>query len=155
MSDHREDRDLERIANALEEIARLLKQLGSKQAQGFKIYQIIGGNMQSDIQGIVLGQVGQFTGTPVPAGGLTTGTPVWSADDTNVSLTPSADGSAVAVQTSATDTATSFNLTQSGADGNGNPISSSVNVPLLPATGSVQATGFDIKQVPAASAKRK
>ena len=105
--------------------------------------------MQADIKGIVLGAVGQFTGVPTPAGGLTSGTPAWSADDPNVVLTPSADGSAVAAQTSATDTAASFNLTQSGKDGNGNAISSSVNVPLLAVTPPppVQATGFDIKQI--------
>jgi hypothetical protein len=148
--DRREDSELLRIAKALEkldtDIVRLFTPPGS-QAKGFTISQIIGGNMQADIIGIKLGAVGQFTGVPTPAGGLTTGIPKWSADDPNVSLTPSADGSAVAVQTSATDTAASFNLTQSGADGLGNPISSSVNVPLLATTPPpVQASGFDIKQ---------
>lgn len=149
MDDKWEDRallrDAERIANALEAIERFLV----PRALGFKISQIIGGIiMQGDIKGIVLGAVGTFTGVPVPAGGLTSGVPTWSSDDPNTSLTPSADGSSVSVATSDADTAPSFNLTQSGADGKGNPISSTVNVPLLPgAPPPVQASGFDIKQI--------
>jgi hypothetical protein len=104
--------------------------------------------MQADIKGIVKGQTGTFTAVPTPAGGLTTGIPTHSVDDPNVSLTPSADGSAVSMATSATDTATSFNWTTSGADGKGNAISSTVNVPLLSTTPPpVQASGFDQKQI--------
>jgi hypothetical protein len=154
MNKHKEKPD-ERIADAAESIASSIKDLAKfiknflvPQALGFNIYQIMLGIMQADIKGILLGQVGTFTGVPTPAGGLTSGVPSWSADDPNVSLTPSADGSSVSVATSATDTAPSFNLKQSGADGLGNPISSSVNVPLLPsAPPPVQAVGFDIRQV--------
>jgi hypothetical protein len=139
----REEKDLGRIADALEAIERFLV----PQSSGFKITQIIGGIMQADITGIQKGAVGTFTGVPTPAGGLTTGVPTWASDDPNTSLTPSADGSAVSVATSATDSASSFNLTQSGQDGKGNPISSSVNVPLLStAPPPVQASGFNIVQ---------
>ena len=138
----------ENIASSINDLAKFIKEFLVPQARGFQIVQIIGGIMQADIKGIVLGQVGVFTGVPVPAGGLTSGVPVWTSDDPNTSLTPSADGSSVSVATSATDTAASFNLTQSGADGNGTPISSSVNVPLLPsAPPPVQAQSFDIKQI--------
>jgi hypothetical protein len=145
---NREDKALERIAAAVEDFVRFIKGFLVPQARGFQIVQIIGGIMQADIKGIVLGAVGTFTGVPTPAGGLTSGVPKWSSDDPNTTLTPSADGSSVSVATSATDAAASFNLTQSGADGNGNPISSSVNVPLLGcAPPPVQASGFDIRQI--------
>jgi hypothetical protein len=143
---NREDKALERIAGAVEDFVKFIKGFLAVQASGFKIYQIIGGIMQADIRGIVKGAVGTFTGVPTPAGGLTTGVPTWSSDDPNTTLTPSADGSSVSVATSATDAAASFNLTQSGADGTGKPISSTVNVPLTGA-GPVQAVGFDIKQI--------
>ena len=86
--------------------------------------------MQADIKGIVVGQVGTFTGVPDPPGSaLQAGNiPTWLADDPNVALTPAADGSSVAAQTSATDTATSFNLTQSGVSSDGTKISTTVNV---------------------------
>ena len=139
------------IVRELRGIRHLLQQLLFPAAKGFKISQIIGGVMQADIKGIVVGQVGTFTGVPDPPGSaLQAGNiPTWLADDPNVALTPAADGSSVAAQTSATDTATSFNLTQSGVSSDGTKISTTVNVPLLPVTPPppVPATGFDIKQV--------
>src|ERR1017187_9650026 len=52
-------------------------------ATGFKISQIIGGNMQSDITGIVKGAKGQFASTLDPAGsaGQAGLVPAWSVDD--------------------------------------------------------------------------
>lgn len=106
--------------------------------------------MQADITGIIKGQNGQFTQTPVPAGGqLQAGSvPTWSADDPLVTLSPSADGSTCSATTQVADAGTSFNLTVSGFDVNGVAISSTVNVPLTAAAPPppVLATGFDIKQ---------
>jgi hypothetical protein len=141
----------ERIADALEDIASLLRQIvfGLHAAKGFSIYQTTEGIMGA-ITGIVKGSIGQFTGVPDPAGSqLQAGSvPKWSSDDPNTSMTASADGSAVAVQTSATDTATSFNLTQSGVASDGTPISTTVSVPLTGGTPPVTpAKGFNITQV--------
>lgn len=149
---HREERNeevsLELIAIELVNIRQLLQRFLFPPALGFKISQINGGSMQSDIKGIVKGAVGVFAGvTDPPGSALQTGDiPVWTADDPNVTLTPSADGSSVSAATSATDTATSFNLTESGVNSAGGKISTTVNVPLTGAA-PVPATGFNIKQV--------
>ncbi len=133
------------IREELHCICEQLKRLNEflRAAKSFEIKQ--GGSLA--ITGIVLGATGTFTETPTPAGGaLQAGNiPAWTSDDPNTSLTPSADGSSVNVATSATDTATSFNLTVSGVNSAGVAISSSVNVPLLPAA-AVPATGFTINQ---------
>lgn len=99
------------------------------------------------ITGIVKGQTGTFTETPLPAGGaLQAGNiPVWTSDDSLTTLTPSADGTSVAVATSASDPATQFNLTVSGVASDGTAISSTAIVPLTPSA-VVPATGFDINQ---------
>ena len=140
----------EKQTKELGEVIRLLKHMQphGTPATSFTISQINSKGAIMAILGIQLGAVGQFTGVPSPAGSsLAAGSvPTWSADDTLVSLTASADGSAVAVQTSASDTATSFDLTQSGVSSNGAAIASTVNVPLMAAT-PVPATGFSISQI--------
>jgi len=72
--------------------------------------------------------------------------PAWTADDANVTITPAADGLSAVISVAAGDTGTSFNLTVSGVSSNGNPISTSVSVPILPAPPPPPATGFDIEQ---------
>jgi hypothetical protein len=144
--------DDDRIAAALERLANLFERFlfpPVPRATGFKISQLIGGIMQADITGVQKGAIGSFTGTPTPAGGLTSGVPKWSSTNPNVSLQAAVDGSRVDVQTSASDTATSFDLTESGLDDKGNAISSTVQVPLLGSVTPppVSATGFDIKQI--------
>jgi len=102
------------------------------------------------IQGTVPGATSTFNG--IPNGALQAGNvPVWTVDDTNVTLTslPNAagvvDGLNVSAATLSTDTATSYNLTQSGINSAGAPISTSVNVPFL-APPPAPATGFEINQ---------
>lgn len=132
--------EIEELRCICHELKRLNEFL--RAAKSFEIKQIGGSGMA--ITGIVLGATGTFTGTP--NGALQAGNiPVWTADDPNVALTPSPAGTGVAAATSTTDTATSFNLTESGVASDGTPISSTVNVPLLPAA-VVPATGFDIEQ---------
>jgi hypothetical protein len=139
--------ELRGIHEALCCVCHELKRINEflRAAKYFEIKQIGGSGMA--ITGIVLGATGTFTETPSPAGGaLQAGNiPVWTSDDTLTTLTPSADGSSVAVATSTSDTATSFNLTVSGVASDGTAITSSVNVPLLPAA-VVPATGFTINQ---------
>lgn len=143
----RKDRARRLEIEALRCICHELKRLNEflRAAKSFEIKQIGGSGMA--ITGIVLGATGTFTETPTPAGGaLQAGNvPVWTSDDANTTLTPSADGTSVNVATSTADTATSFNLTVSGVASDGTAITSSVNVPLLPAA-VVPATGFDIEQ---------
>jgi|SRR6267142_3078182 len=134
---------LKSIARSLKEFVQLEK--AERAASGFKIQQTNGGNMQSDIKGIVKGATGKFTASTTPPGGqlLAGNIPKWTADDTSLTITPAADGLSADVSVLSSDPATSFNLTVSGISSSGVPISSVVNVPL--STGSV-ATGFDIKQ---------
>lgn len=106
-----------------------------------------------NIVGIVKGAIGEFNGVPDPAGSqLQAGSvPTWASDNPKTKITPASDGSAVAVQTDAADTATSFNLTQSGVASDGTPISTKVSVPLTGGTPEpppvTPAKGFNITQV--------
>ena len=149
---HDYSRELKAIAHYLKEISEsqhkiavcLCKLVLPSPATGFKINQR-GGDMA--INGIPVGGMGTFMEVPDPPGSsLQPGNiPVWTSDDPLTSLTPSADGTSVNVAVSSSDTAASFNLTVSGVSSNGNAISSSVNVPILPAV-VVPATGFVISQ---------
>jgi|SRR5271155_2926420 len=131
------------------EIYCILRPPAVQPAQSFFITQIIGGKDMS-IQGTVPGATSTFNG--IPNGALQAGNvPVWTVDDPNVTLTslPNAagvvDGLNVSAATLSTDTATSYNLTQSGINSAGAPISTSVNVPFL-APPPAPATGFEINQ---------
>lgn len=134
---------LKSIAKSLREFVQLEK--AERAATGFKILQTNGGNMQSDIKGILKGAKGHFTATEIPVGGLLLAgsIPKWTSDDTLVTLTPAADGLSVDAATLTTDQSTVFALTVSGINSAGVPIAATVNVPLNAA---VPATGFDIKQ---------
>ncbi len=134
------------IASSFRELVRIERI--EHAATGFKIHQIIGGNMQSDVKGIVKGATGKFSATTTPVGGLLQpgNIPKWSANDTNLILVPSTDGMSLEVSTVANDPGTSFDLVLAGINSAGVPISSTVNVPLT-ATVVQPATGFDIKQV--------
>jgi len=103
------------------------------------------------INGIPVGGSGHFTAAPIAGPGLPGAlqpgnVPAWTADDSNVTITPAADGLSAVISVAAGDTGTSFNLTVSGVSSNGNPISTSVSVPILPAPPPPPATGFDIEQ---------
>jgi hypothetical protein len=125
------------------EISVLIGKLVVQPATAFRFEQIIGGNKMA-ITGTVPGATSTFTGTP--NGALQPGNiPTWTVDDPNVTLTPGADGLSVSAATLATDTATSYNLTQSGVNSAGIAISTTVNVPFLPAP-PAPATGFNINQ---------
>jgi hypothetical protein len=115
-------------------------------AKGFKIYSIIGGVMQADIKPTVKGTIAHFTSTLDPAGSLGQANlvPKWATTNPLVTLSPSTDGFAVDAATTAADTAAGYDLTESGFDDKGNPISTTVQVAYAAATG-VSATGFDIK----------
>lgn len=116
-------------------------------AKGFKIYSLIGGNMQADIKPTVKGTVANFVSTLDPAGSVAQAglIPTWKTTNPLVTLTPSADGFGVAAATTASDTAAGYDLTESGFDDKGNPISTTVNVPYDTGTAPVSATGFNIK----------
>jgi hypothetical protein len=142
--------ELRGIHEALCCVCHELKRINEflRAAKYFEIKQIGGNGMATPgIIGIVLGAVGTFTEVPAPVGGaLQAGAiPTWTSDDTLTALTPSTDGTSVSVATSTSDTATSFNLTVSGVNSAGTAISTSVNVPLLPAA-VTPATGFTITQ---------
>jgi hypothetical protein len=147
MFTHKDRKVLHEIRDEQKEIVHLLKLiydlLRPMAAEQFKISQE-GFTM---ITGVPAGGTGTFTESPVPVGGLLQpgNVPVWTVDDALVSLTPSADGTSANVAVGASDTATSFNLTVSGVNSAGAPISTTVNVPILPAV-AVPATGFDIEQ---------
>lgn len=130
----------------LKEIVQLLTNSGNVPAKGFKIVQN-GGIMQADITGIVKGQVGNFSSTTDPTGSLLQpgNVPVFTSDNPLTTMTPSADGFSVAVATSVDDPETSFNLTESGVNSLGTPISTTINVPLTVAA--VPASGFNIRQI--------
>jgi len=82
---------------AIKSIASSFRELFDRKnrdaATDFKIHQIIGGNMQSDVKGIVKGATGKFSATTTPVGGLLQpgNIPKWSANDTNLILVPSTD----------------------------------------------------------------
>jgi hypothetical protein len=84
-----------------------------------------------------------------PNGAITAGSVAWTADDTNITLTPSSDGLTVQAADAAGDTASSFDLTASFEDSNGNPLTSTITVMLQGAT--VQppapATSATIEQI--------
>jgi hypothetical protein len=137
---------LEEISDQQQKIAICLcKIVLPSPATSFKIIQT--GDSSMAINGIPVGGMGSFSEVPDPPGSsLQPGNiPVWSSDDPLTSLTPSADGTSVSVSVASSDTASSFNLTVSGVSSNGNAISKTDSVPILPAV-VVPATGFVISQ---------
>jgi len=99
------------------------------------------------ITGIPVGGTKNFTAVPDPPGSsLQAGNvPVWTADDSLVTLAVGVDGLSADISVSASDTSNTFNLTVSGINSAGAPISTTVAVPILPA-GPTPATGFAINQ---------
>ena len=125
---------------------------------GFGLNQIQGGSMAAKAKGVLtgvpVGGSGTFQESPLPVGsaGLQTGTvPSYSVDDPLVTLSASPDGDPTKVVASvgAGDTGTSFNMTVSGTNTLGNPISSVFNIAILPAVTPppVPSTGFDLNQL--------
>jgi hypothetical protein len=167
MSDHH-DHELNELRRAeaefWRELTKILKEFfpTSRPAVGFKITQIQGDSPMPTNNSIVAGTFGTFgevpvdgSGNPDPQGEKVGDVPVWSADDTQVGLTPSLDGTSCNAAVPAADlqgtapagSPGSFNLKVSGFDSNGNPISSTLNVLILPPVVTVTpAVGFKISQ---------
>jgi hypothetical protein len=69
-----------------------------------------------------------------PAGTLQAGNiPQWSSTDSNVAITQSADGTQASVALGAGETAATYPLTVSAINSDGNPISNTISVNVLPA----------------------
>jgi|SRR5271154_238730 len=97
------------------------------------------GESMGAILGTAIGGQSVFAAAPLQADGVTAGTlqagniPAWSSTDANVTITASADGSQATVALAATETATTYVLTVSGINSDGNAISTSFTIPVLPA----------------------
>ena len=112
---------------------------------GFVVKQLRGKRRWSmAITGIHVGGSGSFTAKP--NGALQAGdVPKWTSPDTLVTIAPAADGLSATVSVGAADTNASFDLTVSGVNSLGSPVTTSVTVPVLPAP-PAPATAFDIEQ---------
>ena len=91
------------------------------------------------ITGTAIGGQSVFAVAPLQADGVSAGTlqagniPQWSSKDANVTITPSADGTQATVALSAAETATTYDLTVSGVNSDGNAISTTFTIPVLAA----------------------
>lgn len=123
--DQEEVKLLKRILHTDREILRAIQSLHH--------YSI---SVRSSQMAITQGATGTFAaqlednGNPIslPSGS----TFAWTADDPNAVLAPSADSLSVVVSIPATDGATSITVTASTVDPNGQPVSGSVTVPIIP-----------------------
>ena len=103
----------------------------------FKITQQ--GESMGAITGTAIGGQSVFAVAPLQADGVSAGTlqagniPQWSSKDANVTITPSADGTQATVALSAAETATTYDLTVSGVNSDGNAISTTFTIPVLAA----------------------
>ena len=85
------------------------------------------------ITGVQVGAVGKFTATfngALQAGAV----PKWQTGDTSITLTPSADGLSCEAAVAAGETLPSFGLTVTGVASDGNTVTTTVSIPVLPAT---------------------
>lgn len=107
-------------------------------AVGFKITQQQGDTMGA-IVGTPIGGQSVFAVAPLQADGVSAGTlqagniPAWSSTDANVTITPSADGTQATVALAAAEAAATYDLTVSGVNSDGNAISTTFTIPVLPA----------------------
>jgi len=132
LSDH-DRKELHEAVGFLREIASLLRQLvieESRPATRAFIEQLGGLFM---ITGVQVGGTGKFQATfngALQAGAI----PQWRTGDASVTLTPATDGLTCEVAVGAGETLPSFGLTVSGVASDGNPVTATVSVPVLPAT---------------------
>jgi hypothetical protein len=126
----RQLRNIEKRLVALE--ARL-----SGAAVEFKITQQ--GDSMGAIVGTPLGGTSNFSVQPLQADGKTAGTlqagniPQWSSTDANVQITQSADGLSASVTLAAAEANSTYPLTVSGVNSDGNAITSTFSIPVLAA----------------------
>jgi hypothetical protein len=149
--DKERNRQLARIANALEKIVHWDEQIALQlqkavvllgRATAFTLSQ---GDFPMAITGIQVGATGDFTATP--NGALQAGSiPAWTADDSLVTISPAADGLSASVSVSASDVSNLFNLSVAAVNSTGVSFATTVQVPILP-VGPPPATAFDINQV--------
>jgi hypothetical protein len=159
-NDKREDRALERIAEAsedvvreLKEIAHLLRRLVGKQAEqvtDVTLSQIIQGDSMA-ITGTVVGTTSTFQIGLVPATNfvpLTSG-PTVAVDDPLVTLTPVDASNDFTASVAATDTGASYNLTISWVNGAGVAGTHAFSIPILPTPPPppVQVTDVSLNQL--------
>ena len=97
------------------------------------------GESMGAITGTAIGGTSVFAAAPLQADGTSAGTlqagniPQWSSKDANVTITASADGTQATVALSAAETATTYDLTVSGVNSDGNAISTTFTIPVLAA----------------------
>jgi hypothetical protein len=153
-----EDREIESIqeigrdiVHEFRELRELLHDIFFPRPRSFQISQIDGGDMVGKIIGIVVGAVGVFKETDIPAGAVdpTGSVRKWATDDgVNTAITPSADNTTVSVAVAATaPVGGKFNLsfTDTFPDGT-SATSGPVPVPFL-AAAAPRPTDFLVDQV--------
>lgn len=143
--DPREDRALEKIADALSHIAKDFDR--QFLAVGFHLFQKKGESFMP-IKGVQVGSSGVFLASLIPANAvpLQSG-PTFATDDAKVTLTQDTTNPfQVTAAVAADDAAPSFNLTVSGTNGAGAAISHTFAIPILAAP-PPQAVDFDLNQV--------
>src|SRR5258705_7179488 len=149
LDDKREDRALERIADAFEDFTEQVYFFNQHlfAAFDFKLSQAQGGFHMGAIIGIQAGASDFFTASLIPANAaaLQSG-PVFTTDDTLVTLTPdTVNPFKVTAAVAAGDTAASFNLKVDGVNSAGNPITHTFVIPITQAPPPV-ALDFDLSQ---------
>jgi hypothetical protein len=151
----RDDRALEKIANALESIAHEFCRFNNHffAVLDFRLDQIKGdGSIMGQINGITAGGApGVFQASLIPsnAAALQSG-PTFTADDPQVTLGPDPKDPTnpfnVSAQAAAGDTNASFNLTCNGVNSASNPIKHVFLIPITAAPPPV-ALDFDLNQL--------
>ena len=124
----------------------ILREVRVPQVNDFHLRQLKGGKPMP-ITGVAAGATGTFqislvppTGVPLQSG------PVVAVDDSLVTITQPDSTLTFTAAVAASDTGTSFNLTITGVNGAGTPLSHVFNVPILPAP-PVQVTDFGLDQL--------
>ena len=114
------------------------------------------GESMGTINGTPLGGTSVFAAAPLQASGaagtLQAGNvPQWSSTDSNVQIAQSADGSQATVTLNAVETNSTYPLTVSGVNSDGNAISTTFSIPVLaavpPPPPDTAATQFGLTQL--------
>jgi len=151
-SEREEVRQLKRIADYLQELVFLEREELREHIVDFRLSQLRGDTFIMAIVGVVVGAVGTFQISFVPATNfipLSAG-PAVAVDDANVTLS-AVDPTTLQFTAivASTDTAASFNLTVTGTNDQGVALTHSFNVPVLPTPPPppTSVTDFDLSQL--------
>ena len=97
------------------------------------------GEQMGQLTGTAIGGTSNFTALFLQGAGGAAGTlqagniPAWKSSDANVAITASKDGTQASVALGAGETAATYDLTVSAINSDGNPISNTFTIPVLPA----------------------